>query len=301
MLNMIHIYSSEQFDGIATSAIIARYATLKKLKYKIDFIDYSCDPELKEDEHIFFADINPERINLEKIKKQIFFWAAYYPHKNEEKINIKVKHNHVMQPTAYEEYTKKSAAEAATRKFLPNDRIANEIARISRDIKFWEQKDERAEKLNALLSSGQDKKQIVETLARGSLWNETFENKIKEYAIKRDEALDEMMKTIRIKKYLKINFGIFLASNVLSSAESGHHALQKHKGIDVALVIFRNGRMSFRRRENCEEDLSKIAKLFRGGGHPYAAGGKIDGNPTQKNFEQIIFQINQTLQKHFIS
>ncbi len=298
---MIHIYSSEQFDGIAASAIIARYATLKKLKYRIELVDYSQELKLPDRAHIFFSDINPERIDLNKINKQIFFWAAYYPHKHQEKIKQITKHNQVMQPTAYEEFIKKSAAEATFEKFLPNDRIAREIALIARDIKFWERKDKRADKLNTLLSSGYDKKQMIETIAKGSLWNETFEQRFKEYILKRDDALSEMMKTINIKKYLKMNFGFFLAGNLLSSADAGHYALEKHQGIDAAVIIFRNGKISFRRRENCQIDLSELAKLFSGGGHPYAAGGRLDKTITQKNFGEIIFKINQTLQNFFIA
>ena len=298
---MLYIYSSEQFDGIATSAIIVRYATLKKLKYKIELTDYSQEMNLPEQAHIFFADINPERISLNKIKNQIFFWAAYYPHKNEEQIKELTKYNLVMQPTAYENFVKKSAAEATFEKLLPNDRIAKEIAQLSRDIKFWERKNEKSEKLNTLLSSGYDKKQLIETLAKGSLWNETFEQKYKEYILKRDESLKEMMKTIKIKKYLTSSFGFFLASNLLSSADAGHYALEKHEGVEVAVIIFRNGRISFRRRENCQIDLSELAKLFNGGGHPYAAGGHLGKTITQKNFEEILFKINQILQKFFIN
>jgi len=206
-----------------------------------------------------------------------------------------------MQPTAYEDFIKKSAAEVTFEKLLPNDRIAKEIAKIARDIKFWERKDERAEKLNTLLSSGYDKKQMIETIAKGSLWNETFEQKINEYKLKRDEALKEMMKTIKIKKYLTTPFGFFLANNLLSSADAGHYSLAKHEGIEVSAIIFRNGKISFRRRENCKIDLSALAKLFKGGGHPYAAGGDLGKTATQKNYDEIIFRINQVLQKFFIT
>ena len=298
---MIYIYSSEQFDGIAASAIIARYATLRKLNYRIEVTAYSEEINLPDNANVFFADINPERINLDKIKKKIFFWAAYYPHTCEEKIKELTKYNLVMQPTAYEDFIKKSAAEVTFEKLLPNDRIAKDIAKIARDIKFWERKDERAEKLNTLLSSGYDKKQIIETIAKGSLWNETFEQKINEYKLKRDEALKEMMKTLKIKKYLTTSFGFFLASNLISSADAGHYALEKHNGVEVAVIIFRNGKISFRRRENCDVDLAELAKLFNGGGHPYAAGGTLGKIITHKNFEEIIFKINQTLQKFFIN
>ncbi len=297
---MIHIFTSEQFDGIATSAIIVRYATLNKFSYKISFVDYSQEIEYPKDAHIFFADINPERIDLNKIDAQIYFWAAYYSHKDKELIKQKTKHNLVLYPTSFEHFTKKSAAESTQEKLLPNDRIAKEIAMLSRDIKFWERANYKAQKLNTLLSSGYDKKQLIESLAKGSLWNETFEQKMHEYVEKRDEALPEMMKTIRIKKYLKTHFAFFLASNLLSSADAGHYALEKHKGFDVAVIIFRNGKISFRRRENCYVDLSELAKLFNGGGHFYAAGGDLMKLVTNKNYEETIFKINQILQNFFI-
>ncbi|RLE46639.1 hypothetical protein DRJ25_03900 [Candidatus Woesearchaeota archaeon] len=300
---MIHIYSSEQFDGIATSAIIVRYAILKRLDYRVEIIDYQKEISIPEKGNIFFADINPERIDLDRISRQIFFWAAYYPHKKEDQIRKKTRYCFVIQPTStvYDHFVKKSAAEATFEKLLPQDRIAKEIARLARDIKFWERKDPRAEKLNTLLASDFDKKQLIETIAKGSFWNEKFEQKYQGYTIRRDEALQDMMKTIRVKKYLTTHFGFFLANNILSSADAGHYALEKHKGIDVAVIIFRNGKISFRRREGCSLDLSDIAKLFNGGGHAYAAGGELRKTVTLKNYDNIMFEINQALQDIFIT
>lgn len=67
------------------------------------------------------------------------------------------------------------------------------------------------------------------------------------------------------------------------------------KSTDAEIVFFVNpdaSHVSFRKNKNCEIDLSKLAaKLCEGGGHEYAAGGKI--TETFMNFTKLLTPYNK--------
>ena len=69
---------------------------------------------------------------------------------------------------------------------------------------------------------------------------------------------------------------------------------------DVSVLIYRDGRLSFRRKPGCNTNLRELAKIFNGGGHAYAAGGNLlIGRETpvkavnQETFDEIILHMNK--------
>ena len=103
-------------------------------------------------------------------------------------------------------------------------------------------------------------------------WNDKFEEFHKENSKKKTAALEELMKSLLVKSYVTHRFGFALASSVLNTADACHRILEGHAGVDIAVVLYRDGRIAFRRRDDVPVNLKEIAELFNGGGRPFAAG-----------------------------
>jgi oligoribonuclease NrnB/cAMP/cGMP phosphodiesterase (DHH superfamily) len=198
---------------------------------------------------------------------------------------------------------KKCAAELAQQRFLPNDRVAQELARMAHDVEFWERTHETAIKLADLLASGHDAKQLADSLSRGAFWNDHYEQLHRDYLARKRAALQDILSHLAIKNIAGTNFGFTLAPQFLPTADAGQHVLDSHAGVDVSVVLYRNGRVSFRKRDACAHNLAEFAKLFGGGGHAYAAGAKLAQFPsvTRDNFSSALFALDQKLRSRLIS
>ncbi len=312
------IYCSEQLDGIAAAAILFRYARLRKAKIRLGgFLNYQNIEEkfpemsnLKGD-LIFILDFPPEQIqNLEEKFKQISrnnkiaYWNCHHPY-DANTISIMMKHIHSLDfsgtlKNSTKKESKLCSAELACNKFLPKDPVAIELKTLAHDIEFWIRQNQTAIKLADLIQSGFSKKELADILSRGVVWSERFEKIRKEYLQKKTKASEDLMKKLVIKKYVDLRLGFALSSSILSSADAGQKMLDSHSAIDISVIFFRNGKISFRRKDNVDIDLSKIAQLFDGGGHPYAAGGKIQKNISSENLDKIIFLIDRQLKNFFL-
>ncbi|MCO5822887.1 DHHA1 domain-containing protein [Clostridioides difficile] len=87
-----------------------------------------------------------------------------------------------------------------------------------------------------------------------------------------DRYVDEKDKTIMVKEILGYNAGIVFAENHIS--ELGNRLNELHPELDFIIIINREI-ISYRTiKDNI--NLSEIAKVFGGGGHPKASGSQID-------------------------
>ncbi len=316
---MLVIYCSEQLDGMAAAAILLRYARLKNSKIRIGgFLNYmSIEEKFQEMEKLkgdllFILDFSPEQItNLdEKLSRisqnnKIAYWNCHHPY-DEKTIGVMMKHVHSLDfsgalKNASKKESRLCSAEMTCNKFLPNDSVAIELGRIAHDIEFWLRQNEISLKLADLIQSGYDKKGIIESLSKGAFWSDYTEKTRQAYLEKKIKALNDLMKNLVIRKYVNLNFGFALASAILSSADTGQKMLDSHSAVDVAAIMFRDGKISFRRREGTDIDLSKIAEVFSGGGHSYAAGGKIGVKTISlESFEKTIFAIDRKLKDFLV-
>ena len=285
MHKKIAVYCLENsLDGIASAAILFRMARLKGYDCKIGFLSYS-DPEKIFDEMvnlastmIFIVDFPFEHFESaeKKIKKiesslnKIIYWSSHQKSKFE-LIERMQKSIQIVDFTN----EKKCAAELAAKRFMPMDKVSNELALIAHDCDFWIRGDERSVKLADIIASGFSKKELIEELSKGIFWSELFEKTRDEYLVKKEEALQDIAKNLIIKEYGNTKLGYALASNVLSTADAGEKVLENEQ-VSIAVVIYRDGKIIFRRKNDVTIDLKAIAEIFNGGGHPYAAGGKLE-------------------------
>jgi oligoribonuclease NrnB/cAMP/cGMP phosphodiesterase (DHH superfamily) len=312
------VYCSEQLDGIAAAAILFRYARLRKAKIRLGgFLNYQNIEEkfqemsnLKGD-LIFILDFPPEQIqNLEDKFKQISknnklaYWNCHHPY-DAATISTMMKYIHSLDfsgtlKNSTKKESKLCSADLTCNKFLPKDLVAIELKTLAHDIEFWIRQNQTAIKLADLIQSGFNKKELVDILSRGVVWSDRFEKIKEEYLQKKTKALNDLMKNLVIKKYVDLRFGFALSSSILGTADAGQKMLDSHTAIDVSIILFRNGKISFRRKDNIDMDLSKIGELFDGGGHPYASGGRIQKNISSENLDKIIFLIDRKLKDFFL-
>jgi len=307
------IYGSPQLDGLAAAAILIRAERLRggearfggTLSFDNAQEQFAAMEKLQGD-LVFILDFLPDKLiafskHLDTItvRNRIAYWNSHHPHDKftEDFLKRYVHTTDLSGPVHYAPIPKDKtcAAELACKRFLPNDAVAQRLAQMAHDIEFWKRIDKEAVQLSDLIALGFDPKELIEALSKGVFWSEQYERLRKEYLLKKKAALEDIMSHLVIKKIMDYNFGFTLAQTLLPTADAGHHILENHAGVDVSVVLYRNGKVSFRRRDECQLNLAEMARLFNGGGHSYASGARLNQSITRDTFTQIIFQIDQKI------
>jgi len=313
-------------DAFCSAAIIARLAKLRGYGYKLGFLNYATvEEDFKEvsnlDKYlIFILDYSPEQIpnlanKLVSVNRsnKLFYWNSHHPfsssvleslQKHVKMVDLAGLKREVGQLKLVQE-NKLCSADLSFEKFLKNDPVARELSKIAHDSEFWLRKDERSKKLNDMIASGYDKKKLIETLAKGIFWSDTLEKLRKEYIVKKEIAYQKIMKRLVVKDYVRKKFGYTFSPSILSTSDAGNHVLENSE-VDVSVVLYKDGRISFRRKDFCDIDLTKVAELFGGGGHNYAAGGRLVlgqdvpmTNLSVNDFDRIVFSLERKIRGFF--
>ncbi|MCX6708237.1 MAG: hypothetical protein NTW67_01115 [Candidatus Woesearchaeota archaeon] len=298
---MISIYCSEKLDGMAAAAIVMRHAILSKLPVHfggflhIDALEDELE-DIARDEHklVFVLDVSlspAHLILLDKIneKNKIVYWNTHDAES-------------VVPPARMFDRAlgNQCSAELAQQRFLPNDLIAKTLAELAHEVKFWQLKDERASKLSDLISAQYGPIELIDSLARGIVWNDQFEAFHKEHMKRKLVAFDELLSSLVVKSYVNYRFGFAVASSILTTADACQKIIDGHAGVDVAVVLYRDGRIGFRRRDVCDVDVKKLAELFNGGGRPFAAGAKLTLQVTKESFPDVLFHLDEAFKNFFV-
>jgi oligoribonuclease NrnB/cAMP/cGMP phosphodiesterase (DHH superfamily) len=298
---VISIYCSEKLDGVAAAAIVMRHAVLSKLPAHFGGFLHpdSLDDELKDmarQEHqlIFVLDIgiSPEHLPvLEKVnqKNKIVYWCTH----DADSVVPSAK----IFDRAVEG---KCSAELTQQRFLQNDLIAKKLAELAHEVKFWQVRDENASKIADLIAAQYSPVVLIDSLSKGAFWNDQFEQFHKEFNVKKMAAFDELLKSLIVKSYVKYRFGFALSSSILTTADACQRVLDGHAGVDVAVVLYRDGRIGFRRRDGCDVDVKSLAELFGGGGRPFAAGARFGAAVTKENLPEVLFQLDEAFKNFFV-
>ncbi len=303
----------EGLDGLCSAAILARISNLKKYQFSLKLINYQNAQkefeELKKERNnvIFVLDFPPAEVFdldelLGEIAKQntIYYWNTHAKTDNSYK-EILAKYCKTVEIKFAE-----CSAQMMWQRFMAKDPVAKELAAIAYDFEFWQRQDERSEKLKDLLASKYDKKQLVEWLSKGVYWGEHFDGLRNEYLKKKEDKLKALVKNLVFKDYLGTKFGISKTSNLLNTSDAGQRILD-HSNVAISVAVYEDGKISFRRKPDCETDVSKLAALFNGGGHPYAASGRIkmneelpfDSIDSNERWEKALFFVHEKFMEFF--
>ena len=314
------VYCSPQLDGLAAAAILFRSAKLRNADIRLGGMltfentdeQFIAMTQLNGD-LLFILDFLPDRLSeLEpqlttiRVRNRIAYWNSHHPH-DPSTMEFLKRFSHTVDlsgPLHYAPVPKQKicAAELCHQRFLPTDAVARQLAAMAHDVEFWERTDANALKLADLIASGYEPKELVDSLSKGVFWSDQFEALRNDYLAKKQAALQDILKHLTIKPILNHRFGFTLAPTLLPSADAGQHILDNHAGVDVSVVLYRNGRISFRKRDTCPLNLAELAKLFGGGGHSYAAGARLARFPsiTREHFDQAVFALDQQLKAHLL-
>ncbi|MDP7079673.1 MAG: hypothetical protein QF415_07280 [Candidatus Undinarchaeales archaeon] len=271
---------SRDLDGIASAAILARYLEGQGRDVTVDFIDYTTQDEDLErmrtlsETDIYIADFAFDEAEQYEVFDEIIvkgnrvaYWNDHHPHKDgvDEAIRRYAEIADLQGPLPY------CSAEIAQQRYLPNDAVARKLAELAHDNDFWERNDENANKLADIIASGYDKDKLVGHLKRGETWNPELEQAWKAYDTERNEAYDRLDERAEVTQYGLTSCVISLADDMLATSDAGDHLINKCD-TEMSVTLYRDGRMAFRRAEGGEVNLTEVAQLFGGGGHPYASG-----------------------------
>jgi len=304
------ILTLNHLDGVCAAAVLVRLARLRKVPYKVLFSTYtSMNQDFSElssntNSLIFIVDISPDDLEdlsqkLGKLtkKNKLAYWSTtqHCLEKNRRMIESKTSRIDIADMS-----TKTCATDLVKKRFLDQDSVGKELSYLAHDWKFWERKNDIAGKLAELIAVGPNTKKICYQLATGVLWSEEWEKMYQELIKKKTKALQDLLTHLVTRQYVTNTFGFSLAESFLLSAEAGEHILDKHEGVDVACVLYRDGTIVFRRRNSVKLNLKKIAQVFQGGGHSFAAGGKLGTKINRENFSEVLFGVDQLLKKFFL-
>jgi len=303
----------EGLDGLSSAAMMARMSHIKKYNFSLKTINYQTAQkefeELKKERNsvVFVLDFPPTELFdlnelLQEITKNntIYYWNTHAKTDDSYK-QILAKYCKFVDVKFTE-----CSAQMTWQRFMAKDPVAKELASIAYDFEFWQRQDERSTKLSDLLMSKYDKRHLVDLLSKGVFWSEQFEELRSDYLKKKEDKLKLLVKNLIFKDYLGSKFGIGKTSNLLSTSDAGQRILD-HSNCDVSVSVYENGKISFRKKPECEIDLSKLAKLFNGGGHTYAASGQIKMEEelpfnvidTNERWEKALFFVHEKFMEFF--
>ncbi|MCX6700920.1 MAG: phosphoesterase [Methanomicrobiales archaeon] len=152
---------------------------------------------------------------------------------------------------------------------LPDDPVAQEIARVVCDYDLWKNEDPRAAVLGLVLQRRKNLIHVRDCLKNGVFTDPKIE---REYNDIRTE-MDQMMEKSR-RKAVIMNGKYTIAFVPLFGYPSETAAyIRKTLGTDIEVIVSRGGRFSLR---SVPPISHLVTREYRGGGHPHAAGGNFD-------------------------
>jgi len=122
---------------------------------------------------------------------------------------------------------------------------------------------------------------LAKRVSDGILWDTEMQSDFNNYVNLRNEAKSNSLKMIRIQELSGgLKMAIIPVSSYIQTSLFSEEIFQK-TAVDVAFFFNKEGKISIR-RNNPVIECNKIAnELLEGGGHEYAAGGKMKSDPDQ--------------------
>jgi oligoribonuclease NrnB/cAMP/cGMP phosphodiesterase (DHH superfamily) len=181
------------------------------------------------------------------------------------------------------------ATEIMCNKFLKGNTVAEGLSHIAHTTDFFT-KDQEIPPLSELIvfyktfSDFYSRiSELTKKVSMGTLWDTEMQKDYNHYSKLRDNAKETTFgKIINIKTDAGIKISIVPTSPYLQISLFSEEVF-KRTGSDIVFFFNKEGKISIRRNnENIHCD--KIAKqLLEGGGHKFAAGGRLKSNPEDMN------------------
>jgi len=281
---IVSLTHGKDLDGIASAAIVLRYARKKSLPYEVYFSEPSLLIETfqkitafeSEIAELIISDIGLNKglltkvINvLNTVKGKYSVKIRWFDHHLWDS-RIKEKISEIVDELVVNE--RFCAAELIQRHILPEDAIAAKLAFLARDADFWIFSNEISKKLSKIISYREVAlKDLIVILSKGEYWNEVLEKAYSRALEREKELLDKGLKSLETYKVKKFN--VALVKGKIPAGEIAE--ILAKKGYDIIVVVSPEGKVSLRRGSK-KVNLVPIAEKLNGGGHPFAAGGSLN-------------------------
>lgn len=308
------------YDGIASGALIVRYAYLHLKEPFMAFLkDYSDGPNVIEEPltklkacKLYIADLSTSFKDLPKVADRIkrmgcdVYWFDHHP-TSEENVNLlrDVGVNLDLREDRF--VAAKIVFQNLYEKMGIEDEVARRISDYAVETDNWRFESKETQDLMDLVSFYDyldDDSSLTPNLMSfllhlaglkeiDLLLTEMHRKHIVMYREMLEGAKELILKTADLFELNGVKYAVTYSPNLVSGSRAADYILSAYD-VDVALVIKEDGTASVRRKG--EIDVSKIAKLFGGGGHPYAAGMKLtDEKIPKEKFLKVLEMIKERL------
>jgi uncharacterized protein len=223
-------------------------------------------------------------------------WVDHHPW-SEKAINSAIGNEYVQ--LVLDKTEKLCATQIMYEKFLKGNSIAEELSKIAHTTDFFI-KDQEIPPLSELIifyktfpDFYSKISKLTHSIAKGILWNTEMQKDYNQFSKLRDSAKEitfNKIKNFETKNGIKMS--LVPTSPYLQISLFSEEVFKK-TGSDVAFFFNKEGKTSIR-RNNVIIQCDKIAKqLLEGGGHKFAAGGKLKSNPEE--IDKIMDELNDAV------
>lgn len=277
---MLTVYYTNQMDGIISAAIFVRYCRFSKREYRLEELHPQMIGNILKycDDKTILLDFPARKKLLKNLPK---YWATNDSDTNE--------------GARIFDYSKdKCTAQLVKERFLDKDKISLKLSSIAHDY-VYDNNNEELQKLKDTVHSDYSTTKLIDLLSKGIFWTDNLEQIRNEYHKQKAEAMLHLLKSLTIKPINNNFFGYVDCSTKISSTDASEKIFVIHKGVDVVVIIYKNGEVIFRKRNTCSLDMLQIAKLFDGGGNVNASGTKLEKKTFATQIEKIHAKIKTSI------
>lgn len=282
--NVLSISHWKDLDGIASAAIIGRYADRTRRGFKV----YLTEPYLFHSvlirilksgvsgSEIIISDIGPNNrifgkaislLAAIKERGNTIIWIDHHLWSEDQISSARNVVNELIIDTS------KCAAMLVYERFGEGDEFSKRLAELATDADFWIRKIDLSIKLCKVLASGYNRERLISKFREGILWDSELESVYSRRVEREKVLLEKAIKKLREYKVDNLRIAVILAE--ISAGEITE--ILAERGYDIIAVVSKKGHVSLRRGNN-KIDLVPIALRLGGGGHPFAAGGSLEYN-----------------------
>jgi len=186
-------------------------------------------------------------------------------------------------------------------KFLKGNAIAEELSKIAHTTDFFT-KDQEIPPLSELIIFYKTFpdfysriSKLTSIIAKGNLWNTEMQKDYNQFSKLREIAKEltfDKMKTFEMENGIKVSL---VSTSPYLQISLFSEEVFKRTGSDIAFFFNKEGKISIRRNNEIVQ-CDRIAKqLLEGGGHKFAAGGRLKSNPEE--IDKVIDEIKDAVNK----
>ncbi|MDP9196965.1 MAG: hypothetical protein M3O24_00145 [Thermoproteota archaeon] len=306
-INAIVCSHESDLDGIFSAAI----ASIKYPKANISFHNYGRNNFEKMFEHIMLniekeqpkgrviisdLGINPdvEDLSINAIREfnkkgWKVIWVDHHPWSK------RVKRSLVPLATViHDQSGQKCASDLMFGNILPGNKVAKQLSIMAHAMDFMTGEvylppiSELIQYYRNLESSGKRLIDLARKASTGVLWDTGMETSYKSYLDIYEKDKKRAWKSLVIRNITGISVAFMRISNFIQTSLFSKEVFDR-TGADVALLYGKNGKVSIRRNNNTISCRLISSFLTEGGGHDFAAGGKLksDGSNTKACLEEL--------------